>query len=110
MKDDKVYLQHILDCIEKIEVFTKDITRYEFDQNILVQDAVMRNIEIIGEATKKISINYRTIHPEIPWKEMSGMRDKLIHDYLDVDQEVIWMTIESDIPLLKEIISKLLLK
>ena len=110
MKDDKVYLQHILDCIDKIELFTKDISRFEFDQNFLVQDAVIRNIEIIGEATKKISFGYRQTHPEIPWKEMSGMRDKLIHDYLDVDQEVIWVTIESDIPFLKEIISKLLLK
>jgi uncharacterized protein with HEPN domain len=109
MKDDKVYLQHILECIEKIETFSKDISSYEFNQNILLQDAIIRNIEIIGEATKRVSAAFKEVHPEIPWKQMAGMRDKLVHDYLDIEPEIIWITINADIPLLKELISKLLL-
>ena len=73
----------------------------------MIQDAVIRNIEIIGEATKKISKQLTESHQEIPWSEMAGMRDKLIHDYLDVDLDVVWKTIEVDLPLLKEMLSKI---
>ena len=73
----------------------------------MIQDAVIRNIEIIGEATKKISKQLTESHQEIPWSEMAGMRDKLIHDYLDVDLDVVWKTVEIDLPLLKEMISKI---
>ena len=107
IKNDRVYLEHILEAIFKIENFTHKISRFDFDGNVMIQDAVIRNIEIIGEATKKISKSFRQSHQEIPWSEMAGMRDKLIHDYLDVEIEVVWKTIEVDIPLLKEMISKL---
>ena len=69
--------------------------------------AVVRSIEIIGEATKKISKSFTQTHNEIPWSAMAGMRDKLIHDYLDVDLDVVWKTIEVDLPLLKELISNI---
>ena len=72
----------------------------------MIQDAVIRNFEIIGEATKKISKQFIQSHPEIPWQDMAGMRDKLIHDYLDVDLEVVWKTVEADLPLLKDLITK----
>ena len=107
IKNDRVYLEHIIEAICKIENFTHKISRFDFDENVMIQDAVIRNIEIIGEATKKISKPFRQSHQEIPWSEMAGMRDKLIHDYLDVEIEVVWKTIEVDIPLLKEMISKL---
>ena len=107
IKNDRVYLEHILEAIFKIENFTHKISRFDFDGNVMIQDAVIRNIEIIGEATKKISKSFRQSHQEIPWSEMAGMRDKLIHDYLDVEIEVVWKTIEVDITLLKEMISKL---
>lgn len=107
IKNDHVYLEHILESIRKIEDFVNAITKFEFDQSILIQDAVIRNIEIIGEATKKISKQFTQSHPEIPWQDMAGMRDKLIHDYLDVDLEVVWKTVESDLPLLKELIQNL---
>ena len=107
MKDDSVYLAHILAAISKIETFTLDITKADFEKSILIQDAVIRNFEIIGEATKKISRNFSQSHPDIPWQDMAGMRDKLIHDYIDVDLDVVWKTIEIDIPLLKELISSL---
>ncbi|HNS18739.1 MAG TPA: DUF86 domain-containing protein [Bacteroidales bacterium] len=73
----------------------------------MIQDAVIRNIEVIGEATKKITQQFTQSHPDIPWQDMAGMRDKLIHHYLDVDLDVVWRTIEVDLPLLKELISKI---
>jgi uncharacterized protein with HEPN domain len=107
IKSDQVYLEHILEAIVKIENFTKEISRFDFGRNVMIQDAVIRNIEIIGEATKKISKSFTQSHQEIPWSEMAGMRDKLIHDYLDVDIDVVWKTIEVDLPLLKELISNI---
>jgi uncharacterized protein with HEPN domain len=77
------------------------MSKSDFENNIMAQDAVIRNIEIIGEATKKISKNLKTIYADIPWKEMAGMRDKLIHDYMGVDTEVIWKTVNTDIPQLE---------
>lgn len=73
----------------------------------LVQDAVIRNIEIIGEASKKISSDTKQIYFEIPWKEIAGMRDKLIHDYLGVDVEVVWKTIKEDISILERLIKEI---
>ncbi len=107
IKNDQVYLDHILEAILKIENFVSGISKPEFDRAPLVQDAVIRNFEIIGEATKKISKQFTQSHPEIPWQDMAGMRDKLIHDYLDVDLDVVWRTVEIDLPLLKELISKI---
>ena len=107
IKNDWVYIEHILESIDKIEDFTREISRFDFDWNVMIQDAVIRNIEIIGEATKKISKQLTESHQEIPWSEMAGMRDKLIHDYLDVDLDVVWKTVEIDLPLLKEMISKI---
>ena len=99
--DDLAYVEHILDCIRKIKEFSEGISFREFSSNELVQDAIIRNIEIIGEASKKISSDTKQIYFEIPWKEISGMRDKLIHDYLGVDVEVVWRTIKEDIPILE---------
>lgn len=105
MKDDSVYVDHILTTISKIENFVLGISRDEFEKSVLIQDAVIRNFEIIGEATKKISRDFTKVHPNVPWQDMAGMRDKLIHDYIDVDLDVVWKTIEIDLPLLKELIS-----
>ena len=107
IKNDQVYLEHILEAISKIESFVNGLTKFDFDRNVLIQDAVIRNFEIIGEATKKISKQFTQKHSGIPWQDMAGMRDKLIHDYLDVDLDVIWRTIESDLPLMKEMLSKI---
>jgi len=108
IKSDQVYLEHILESIRKVEDFVNGITQTEFDNSVLIQDAVIRNFEIIGEATKKISKQFTQLHSEIPWQDMAGMRDKLIHDYLDVDIEVVWKTVKSDLPHLKEMIQKIL--
>ncbi len=82
MKDDNVYLEHIQLCITKIYDYTSEVDKEGFKKDEMIQDAVIRNIEIIGEATKKVSDNLKTTYFDIPWKEMAGMRDKLIHDYM----------------------------
>lgn len=104
LKNDRAYTDHIINCIKKIRKFVKGIDKKGFAKNELIQDAIIRNFEVIGEASKKISSDFKKVYNEIPWKEISGMRDKLIHDYLGVDIEVIWKTIERDLPvLLKEL-------
>lgn len=84
MKDPKVYLRHILEAIEKIERYTKGMSKDEFFGNELVVDAVTRNIEIIGEATKNLPADFKKKHSNIPWKDIAGMRDRLIHFYFGI--------------------------
>jgi uncharacterized protein with HEPN domain len=107
LKDDNIYLESILDCIKRIEKYTNGLSKEEFRSNEMAQDAVIRNIEIIGEASKRISEVSRKNNPFIPWKEMAGMRDKLIHDYFGVDIGVIWKTITEDIPSLRYHLSEI---
>jgi uncharacterized protein with HEPN domain len=107
-RDDSVYLQHILDAISKIEEYTSKIIYDDFIQNSLIQDAVIRQIEIMGEATKKLSELLRNKYPQLPWKDIAGIRDKLIHEYFGVDIDAVWDTVKKDIPVLKLEIEKVL--
>jgi uncharacterized protein with HEPN domain len=109
-KEDSVYLRHILDAVSRIEEYTKEIEYKNFMENHLVQDGVIRQIEIIGEATKRLSDKTRDNYPDVPWKDMTGMRDKLIHDYLGVDIDAVWDTVKEDIPILKNKLKDLLEK
>ena len=108
MKDDSIYLEHIEQNLKRIILYASGITEEEFLENIQLQDACIRQIEILGEATKKISDTFKESHPEVPWKDMAGMRDKLIHDYLDVDLNIVYQTVAVDIPNLWPVIKKLL--
>lgn len=109
MKDDKIYLLHIRDAISRLIDYTSE--GYDFFlEDIKTQDAVLKNLEVIGEATKKISEKFRQENQNIPWKSMSGMRDKLVHDYFGVNLDIIWETIEKNIPKLKEKIETILKK
>ena len=108
MKDDLVYIEHILSCIDRIRSYTKGLDYDSFLEKQVVQDAIVRQLEIIGEATKRVSTEYRDRYPHIPWKVMAGMRDKLIHDYIDVDFRMVWSTATEDIPELESLIKELL--
>jgi len=111
MKENKVYLDHILDCINNILAYTDGMDEDSFYKNFMVQDAVVRNFQIIGVATKRINPDFNTSHPGVPWRKMTAMRDKLVHDYFQVDLETVWNTVVNDIASLlielKEIHSKL---
>ena len=107
-REDKVYLEDILDSIEIIFQHINNLTEFEFSKNILVQDAVIRRFEILGEAASKISPEFKTLHPEIEWKLMKEMRNKLSHEYFGVVTETIYKTVKRDLPLLKEKIAALI--
>ena len=101
-KDFLIFLKHILESIELIEDYVKDTTEKEFLSNPQQQDAVIRRIEIIGEAIKNIPTENKDRHPGIPWKAISGMRDILIHEYFGIDLKLTWRVVELKIPELKE--------
>lgn len=107
-KDYKLYLIDIKISCTKILNYSKNKTKVEFRKNHLLTDAIERNMEIIGEAGNKIPSIIRKQFPEISWKDIVGMRNKLIHDYLDVDIDIIWDTVKNDIPTLKRGITKIL--
>ena len=100
-RDDSVYLRHVLDAISRIEEYLQDVDRAAFHQRYLVQDGVIRQLEIIGEAVKHLSREMRAKHVHIPWQDIAGMRDKLIHHYFGIDIDKVWLTVREEIPVFK---------
>jgi uncharacterized protein with HEPN domain len=101
VKDYKVYVSHILDSIDHIIAYTEGMDFNSFSKNFMVQDAVVRNLTVIGEPTKQLNNDFRERYSNVPWKKIAGMRDKLVHDYFRVDIETVWEAVVSDIPALK---------
>ncbi len=102
----KLYLKDILDSIKSIQEYTNGLTFERFRIKRMVIDAVVRNFEIIGEAARSISEDVKSTHQEIPWKEMSGMRNKIIHEYFGIDLDIVWKTIQA-LPTIETILKRI---
>ncbi|MBI4964169.1 MAG: DUF86 domain-containing protein [Desulfomonile tiedjei] len=107
MKDDRVYLLHILDAIQRILAYTAEGEEVFFSDT-KTQDAVVRNLEIMGEATKNLSAELKEAHPAVLWKQVSGMRDKLIHDYFGANMRLVFEVVKQNLPSLKRSIERIL--
>ena len=109
-KEDIIFVEHILDSLNKIEKFIDNFSERKFLEDEKLQDAVIRRIEIIGEAAKNISSDFKKKYPNVPWVKITGMRDKLIHHYFGINLKIIWNVIKEDIPMLKREIILILKK
>ncbi len=107
-KEPIVFVGHILDAIQKIEKYMKKYTKEKFIRSGKTQDSVIRNLEIIGEATKNISLEFREKYNEVPWSQMAKFRDVLIHQYFGVDINVAWDVTIVELPEIKEKIKKII--
>lgn len=107
-KDPQILLQHVLESIEWIEKDVKSFSEDEFFEDVPIQDAVVRRIEIIGEAVRNLPSDFKQANPETPWQDIADMRNKLIHEYFDVDLELVWEVVKNDLPPFKEQVKELL--
>lgn len=107
-RDDNVYLHHILDAIALIEEYTNGMSENGFLANSMAHDAVVRQIEIIGEAARNISDEFQANHPQVPWGKMTGIRNKIIHEYFNINFAIVWDTVKDDLPSLKKSIAKII--
>jgi len=107
-KDPKIFIKHILESIKYIEEYTKGISKDDFLRSTQIQDAVIRRLEIIGEATKNIPLGWKETHSEVPWRRIAGIRDILIHEYFGIDFDLLWNVVKKDLPDLKQKISRIL--
>lgn len=107
MKDPVVYLHHIRDAIARIEKYTVQGRKAFFDDT-LVQDGVIRNLEVIGEAVKNLPPDLKRRHPKVPWRSITALRNVLIHEYFGVDLEIVWRVVQRRIPTLKRHVSTML--
>ncbi len=109
-KDDRVYLRHILDAIHRVQEYLAGVSYDQFSQNHLLQDGVVRQLEIIGEAARNLSSSFESAHPELPWNKMIGIRNRLIHAYFEVNLRIVWDTVQGDLPSLEAQIEYILEK
>ncbi len=107
-RDYKLFVKDMLDCINKIEGFVKDISYDDFIEDDKTSSAVVRKLEVIGEATKNIPKEIRQKYKELPWRDMAGMRDKVIHFYFGVDYEVVWKVVKERLPEIRPYIEKII--
>jgi uncharacterized protein with HEPN domain len=98
LKDDRIRLQHMLDAAREAGGFSEGQTRASLDSNRMLALSLVRDIEIIGEAASRISEEYQSAHPEVPWRNLVAMRNRLIHAYFDIDLDRVWDTVTEDVP------------
>ena len=101
MKDDRLYLIHIGECIDRIEQYTAG-GENEYKNSTLIQDAVIRNLQTLAESSQRISDPLKAAHPDMPWRNIAGFRNVLVHQYLGVDLDYIWRVVADDLPILKK--------
>jgi uncharacterized protein with HEPN domain len=106
-RDNRLYIADIIKSIDAIEEYVAGLAEEEFKSNLMKQDAVARRIEIIGEASKNLTSEYKKKHAEIPWRKIAGMRDILVHAYFGVNIDRIWAVMKKDLPQLKKQIKKI---
>jgi uncharacterized protein with HEPN domain len=102
------YIEDIVDAMEKAEILLRDVAYEQFEADFRINFAVVRALEIVGEATKCLPMTLRDQYPEIPWKQMAGMRDRIIHGYDIVDMEIVWRVVKQDIPRIKPQMQRIL--
>ncbi len=107
-RDVRDYLHDILESVDEVESFVEGMSSEAFMKDRKTKNAVMRSIEVIGEASRHVPVALREKYPEVPWKEIIGMRDKLIHGYSGIDYETVWKAAKEDVPSLKKLIQKML--
>lgn len=107
-KDSRIFLKHILESIEDIETYLEGFSEEQFSRDTKTQSAVLRKLEVIGEAVKNLPFSFKKRYPDIKWREFAGMRDKLIHQYFGVDMKIVWETSREDITELKREILRIL--
>jgi len=108
MKEDRLYLIHIRECIERIESYIAGKNKQQFLASTLIQDAIIRNLQIMTESTQRLSDASKESMSEIDWFKIAGFRNVLVHDYLGVDIGRVWNILEKDLPVLKKAVQKML--
>jgi len=106
VKDDGLYLGHILEAVERILTFGQHGVE-TFRRDLMMQDAIIRNLQVMGEAAKKVSAETRAAHPEVPWRDIAGMRDRVVHDYFGVSLEIVWDVVQNHVPPLRESLKRI---
>ena len=107
-RDSKVYLDDMLAAAKKINVYVEGVTRSDLERDAKTLDAILRNLEVIGEAAKNAPDRMREAHPDIPWRKMAGLRDILIHQYFGVDLDIVWDIVQNEVPKLAEALRRIL--
>jgi uncharacterized protein with HEPN domain len=107
VKDDRLYLGHIVEAAERILLYAA-AGEESFRKDLMVQDAIVRNIQVMGEAVKKVSAETRAAHPELPWRDIAGMRDRVVHDYFGISLDIVWDVVKNHILPLCVVLRKLL--
>jgi uncharacterized protein with HEPN domain len=108
-RDPRVYLDDILDAMNKAEMFVAGMSYEQFENDLRTHYAVTRALEIVGEATRRLADSFREQYPDVPWRDMAGMRDRIIHGYDNVNLRIVWDVVKQDIPQVRPLIEQILM-